>query len=110
MKQPIPPSLQKDNQQLRSLLGKCRSSQKFTLSKKINQLFKSKLDDKHYAKKLEQLKSQLQTSIDKRQKRLDRLPVPEYPLELPVAERREEIIKTIKENQVTIICGFIETT
>ena len=94
-----------DQAQLKKLLEGCRSSQRFRLSRKIHQLFKSKADNKHYASKLEKLKAEIQTSIDKRQLRLQNLPKPEYPEELPVAERREEIIKTISENQVTIICG-----
>ncbi|MGK0271618.1 MAG: ATP-dependent helicase HrpA, partial [Cocleimonas sp.] len=94
-----------DQKHLRKLLGECRSSQRFNLSKKINQLFKSKPDPKTYPNRYERLATEIQNSVDKRQFRLDNLPKPEYPEELPVAERREEIIKTIRENQVTIICG-----
>ena len=37
--------------------------------------------------------------------RLQNLPKPEYPAELPVAQRREEILKAISQHQVVIICG-----
>jgi len=37
--------------------------------------------------------------------RLQNLPKPEYPAELPVAQRREEILKAIAEHQVVILCG-----
>jgi ATP-dependent helicase HrpA len=37
--------------------------------------------------------------------RLQNLPTPEYPEELPVAQRREEILKAISQHQVVIICG-----
>jgi len=94
-----------DQKNLKRLLGDCRSSQRFYLSRKINQLFKAKADTNNYAHKFEKLKAEIQTSIEKRQLRLQNLPKPDYPEELPVAERREEIIKTIRENQVTIICG-----
>ena len=94
-----------DQKRLKKLLSVCRFSQRFHLTRKINQLFRAKLDHKNYTQKLERLETELQTSIDKRQLRLQNLPKPEYPEELPVAERREEIIKTIRENQVTIICG-----
>ena len=33
------------------------------------------------------------------------LPKPEYPLELPVSARRDEIAKAIANNQVVIVCG-----
>jgi len=93
----------KDQKQLRQLLVKCRASQRFHLSRKINQLSKSKV--KNYDSILEKLKKQIQTSIDKRELRLQNLPKPDYPDQLPVAERRDEIINTIRDNQVTIICG-----
>ena len=98
-----------NQKQLRELLKGCRSSQRFYFSKKINQLFRFKQTDKkennHFTRKYEKLKADLQSSVDQRELRLQNLPRPEYPEELPVAERRDEIIKTIKENQVTIICG-----
>ncbi|KAG1658102.1 Primosomal protein N' [Nymphon striatum] len=67
--------------------------------------FLLKVEDKSYDSRLEKLEADINASIEKRKSRLDRLPKPDYPEELPVADRRDEIIKTIKENQVTIICG-----
>lgn len=37
--------------------------------------------------------------------RLASLPKPEYPLELPVSSRRDEIAEAIKKHQVVIVCG-----
>ena len=37
--------------------------------------------------------------------RLANLPKPEYPLELPVSSRRDEISEAISKNQVVIVCG-----
>lgn len=37
--------------------------------------------------------------------RLQNLPKPEYPDDLPVAQRREEILKAISTHQVVILCG-----
>jgi ATP-dependent helicase HrpA len=37
--------------------------------------------------------------------RLQNLPKPEYPDDLPVAQRREEILKAISAHQVVILCG-----
>ena len=91
--------------QLYDLLSKCRGSQRFFLSNKIRQLSRLKAEDKSYDSRLEKLEADINASIEKRKSRLQRLPKPDYPEELPVAERRDEIIKTIKENQVTIICG-----
>jgi ATP-dependent helicase HrpA len=46
-----------------------------------------------------------QQRTERRQLRLQNLPQPTYPEELPVAQRREEILKAISEHQVVIICG-----
>ncbi len=46
-----------------------------------------------------------QQRTERRQLRLQNLPQPVYPEELPVAQRREEILKAIREHQVVIICG-----
>ncbi|CAA6821216.1 MAG: ATP-dependent RNA helicase HrpA (EC [uncultured Thiotrichaceae bacterium] len=56
-------------------------------------------------KTLAKLQHDIERSIKTRQSRLQHLPTPDYPENLPVSERREEIITAIKENQVVIICG-----
>ena len=94
-----------DQKHLRKLLHDCRASQRFSFSRKINQLYRSKSAAKNYQQRFQSLEADLQASIEKRQQRLNNLPKPEYPEELPVAERRDEILKTIRDNQVTIICG-----
>ena len=48
---------------------------------------------------------QVQRSALKRQQRLDALPSPEYPDNLPVVEQRDEILRAIKQHQVLILCG-----
>ena len=95
----------KDQKVLKQQLIACRSSDRFRLSKRINQLYRFKKNAKQYLLKVEKLSSDLETSATKRKARLANLPKPNYPTELPVAERREEIINTIRDNQVTIICG-----
>src|SRR5690625_3888763 len=39
------------------------------------------------------------------QKRKERLPAVDYPAELPITERREEIVRLIRENPVVVIAG-----
>jgi len=95
--------LKRDIGKLRALLNKCRSSQRFFFSRKINHLSRIK-SKKDYSKEFQKLESTLLQSTQDREDRLKSLPKPEYP-DLPVADRRDEIIKTIAENQVTIICG-----
>ncbi|HNV88149.1 MAG TPA: ATP-dependent RNA helicase HrpA [Methylotenera sp.] len=54
---------------------------------------------------LGEIAQKIHVSQQKYQQRLSHLPKPEYPLELPVSSRREELAKAIQENQVVIVCG-----
>ncbi|MGB7815608.1 MAG: ATP-dependent RNA helicase HrpA [Methylotenera sp.] len=54
---------------------------------------------------LGEIAQKIHASQQKYQQRLSHLPKPEYPLELPVSSRRDEIAKAIQNNQVVIVCG-----
>ncbi|HLX24499.1 MAG TPA: ATP-dependent RNA helicase HrpA [Usitatibacter sp.] len=47
----------------------------------------------------------VERSRARRAARLARLPRPEYPDELPIAQHRDEIARLIREHPVTIVCG-----
>ncbi|GAB2884359.1 ATP-dependent RNA helicase HrpA [Uliginosibacterium flavum] len=53
----------------------------------------------------EALRGRFEKSIAARASRLEKLPQPRFPAELPVTQRREEIAKAIREHQVIIVCG-----
>ncbi len=96
---------QYDHKVLKELVKDCRASERFSFSKKIRHLSQLNKSDKNYLDRFERVKASIETSIEARKRRIQNLPKPHYPIELPVAERRDEIINTIKENQITIICG-----
>jgi ATP-dependent helicase HrpA len=54
---------------------------------------------------LQQLESAMQHSVGRLKQRLERLPVPSYPEELPVSGRRADIAAAIAASQVVIVCG-----
>ena len=56
-------------------------------------------------KQLENLSSNLSQSIKKATLRAESVPKINFPEQLPVSQKRELIVKTISENQVTILCG-----
>jgi len=56
-------------------------------------------------KTVETLIEQLEISYQKRQQRLTQLPIPKFPDELPVSERRDDIANAINANQVIIVAG-----
>lgn len=55
--------------------------------------------------KLEGLQSELAAAKTRLARRRSSLPKPEYPAELPVVLRRDEIARAIAEHQVVIVCG-----
>jgi ATP-dependent helicase HrpA len=85
--------------QLKKQLVNCPRGQTFSFNRRIQKLYHNFSDPQYL-----QLKKQIKAAIKKRQRRIECLPIPEYP-NLPVSARREEIMKVIKENQVTILCG-----
>lgn len=65
-------------------------------------------DEKSVAKAqrlLGEVAQKVRTSQQKFASRLAGLPKPEYPLELPVSGKKDEIAAAITNNQVVIICG-----
>ncbi|HFC92370.1 MAG TPA: ATP-dependent RNA helicase HrpA, partial [Leucothrix mucor] len=100
VKMPIERNQKKHLNQLKHLLADCPRSQTFSFNRRIQKLYRQFSDPQY-----QQLKKQIQAAIKKRQKRLDQRPTPEYPEQLPVSARRDEIMKIIAANQVTILCG-----
>ncbi len=85
---------------LRKQLDACFGAERFTLRRSLFAL------EKHPDTKRQQaLGERIAASMQKRALRVQNLPKPEYPTELPVAARRNEIIKAIAAHQVVIICG-----
>jgi ATP-dependent helicase HrpA len=65
-------------------------------------------DEKSLAKAqrlINEVVQKLHASQKKYEQRLKSLPKPEYPLELPVSGRKDEISAAIIKNQVVIVCG-----
>ncbi|CAA6806507.1 MAG: ATP-dependent helicase hrpA, partial [uncultured Thiotrichaceae bacterium] len=63
------------------------------------------LERKPDEQRLVQWLQKAEASAKRRELRVANVLKPEYPDDLPVAQRRDEIIKAIKGNQVIVICG-----
>ena len=61
--------------------------------------------DPKRAGQLEKFSAGLQASMERRRRRLDNLPRPEYDPDLPIAARADDIIEAIREHQVVVIAG-----
>jgi ATP-dependent helicase HrpA len=55
--------------------------------------------------KLAALEAEITRSIERRARRESSRPAIEYPAELPVAHKKEEIARAIAEHQVVVVCG-----
>ncbi|HEY8748300.1 MAG TPA: ATP-dependent RNA helicase HrpA, partial [Tepidisphaeraceae bacterium] len=55
--------------------------------------------------KLQRLSADIERSAARRQRRLENLPKPSFPADLPVVQRRDEIARAIAENQVIVLSG-----
>ncbi len=86
----IPQSLRKDQHRFRRTLDRLRADQK--AGKDIGQ-------------PLQELQTRLAESVAARKARQDSIPELDYPGDLPVSERKDDILQAILENQVVIICG-----
>ena len=75
------------------------------IARKQEQLAKRKKDGLPFDRMVSELDAMIAKSEALFQARLGRLPKITYDISLPVAERSEEIIKAIQENQVIIIAG-----
>lgn len=69
------------------------------------ELLKDVLASEEIVLKREELKEWVESEVASLKARGENVPKLEYPESLPVSQRREEIVKAIKENQVVIIAG-----
>ncbi len=95
---------------LMSALQTCMLADRHTLRRKLRDVADlQKLANENAMSKAQRLLGEIAQKIyksqQKYQQRLASLPKPEYPLELPVSSRRDEISEAIKKNQVVIVCG-----
>ena len=91
-------------------LNTCMLTDRQFVRRKLQELLKLEdFKDEKSDIKAQRLKSEINQKIRcsqaKYQLRLDNLPQPQYPLDLPVSLRREEIASAIQNNQVVIVCG-----
>ena len=86
-------------------LNSCMLADRFPLKNRLNQTKTLLLQNKLTEKALTEITHKIRHSQAKFALRLSNLPKPEYPLDLPVSSRRDEIAAAIKNNQVVIVCG-----
>jgi ATP-dependent helicase HrpA len=91
--------------QLEKQLPACMLVHRFALRRRLHQAKDLLKQQKPVEKSLVDIANAIQKSIQQYQQRLAQLPKPEYPLELPVSGKKDEIAAAIQQHQVVIVCG-----
>lgn len=91
--------------QLEKQLPHCMLADRFPLKRRLHQLRDALKQNKPVDKSLVDIAHKVQTSQQRLQARLSALPTPEYPPELPVSGKKNEIAAAIQKHQVVIVCG-----
>lgn len=86
--------------ELKPLIEQCMLFDRFPLSKKLSNLNKSFNKEKTI-----QLEKHIRESVRLAETRAATKPTPDFPINLPVNERHDDICKAIEENQIIILCG-----
>jgi ATP-dependent helicase HrpA len=86
-------------------LPTCMLADRFPLKNRLNQARALAEQSKPVEKSLNEIAQKIRSSQVKYAARLANLPKPEYPLELPVSGKKDDIAKAIENNQVVIVCG-----
>lgn len=89
---------------LETLLPRAMVADRLTVSREVAQ-WRFHENPTATARRLHRWGERLLRSVEKAEARSARMPCPEFPAELPITARAEEIIATIRENQVIVIAG-----
>lgn len=91
--------------QLEKQLPACMLVHRFVLRRRLQQAKELIKQQKPVEKSLVDIANAVQKSTQQYHQRLAQLPKPEYPLELPVSGKKDEIAAAIQQHQVVIVCG-----
>jgi ATP-dependent helicase HrpA len=90
---------------LEALLNQCMLADRFPLRRRLQQARAALDQQKNVEAQLADIAARIQDSISRLAARKAGLPKPEYPEELPVSGRKDEIADAIVKNQVVIVSG-----
>ncbi len=91
--------------QLEQQLSQCMLADRFPLKRRLQQLRDTLKQQKPVDKALVEIAYKVQASQQRLLARQAALPTPEYPPELPVSGKKDEIAAAIAQHQVVIVCG-----
>ncbi|MEW5942382.1 MAG: ATP-dependent RNA helicase HrpA [Pseudomonadota bacterium] len=92
-------------EQLTQDISRCMLRDRQPLRRRLRKFQEALRAGKAAEHSLQRLADDIRQSAGRLAARMESLPVPEFPQELPVNEKRAEIAAAIAENQVVIVCG-----
>ncbi|MCB5187755.1 ATP-dependent RNA helicase HrpA [Methylobacillus caricis] len=90
---------------LEAQLPECLLVDRFFLKRRLQQASAMLGQGKPVEKSLAEIAGKIQDSVRRLHARRENLPKPDFPDDLPVSGRREEIASAIAKHQVVIVCG-----
>ena len=95
-----------DFEQLNKQIKQCMFADVHGFRRRLRKIQQAKkLSDDEKSAQIELLQKQIEKSVARVETRRENRPKISYPDDLPIAQKSELIKKTIKQNQVTILCG-----
>jgi ATP-dependent helicase HrpA len=91
--------------QLQAQLGDCMLVDRYVLGRRLQQARSLLQQNKPLERSLSDIAARVRDSSARLSARREALPRPDYPEELPVSGKREEIAAAISRHQVVIVCG-----
>jgi len=91
--------------ELEKAISTCLLVDRYPLKNRLNQAKALLQQNKPITQSLSDIAQRMGRSQARYQARLQALPKPEYPLELPVSSKKDEISVAILKHQVVIVCG-----
>lgn len=91
--------------QLERNLELCLRKDRYRLGKRLSRLLADIAQDQAATDQLQALQDSINQSVAQRRLRADAIPVLDYPHELPVVERKAEILESVRNHQVVVVCG-----
>ena len=92
-------------QRMLAEIPSCMLQDQFAFKRRIQQLDAMAQQGKPVTKSMTELVTKLHASALRRAQRQEKLPKPDYPEQLPVSARKDEIAEAISKHQVVIVSG-----
>ncbi|WP_339858126.1 ATP-dependent RNA helicase HrpA [Pseudohongiella acticola] len=96
------------NKDLRTRIKQCLSADQFSLQQALSRLNRRAAEgrvDAGYQQALATLQARIEKSMASVQSRLAKIPVINYPAELPVSEKRQDIADALERHQIVVVAG-----